>query len=49
VTWIFFIAAIVVIAVFLLRQFDKVAGRGPKQVSDGLQRSRREREKKLAR
>lgn len=30
---------VIVIAVVLLRGFDRVAGRGPKQVSDGINRS----------
>ena len=29
----------VVIAVFLLRGFDQIAGRGPKQVSGGIERA----------
>ena len=27
-----------IIAVFLLKQFDKISGRGPKQVSDGIKK-----------
>jgi hypothetical protein len=30
---------IVIAAVFLLKGFDKIAGRGPKQVSDGIRDS----------
>lgn len=30
---------IVIIAVVLLKGFDEVAGRGPKQVSEGIQRA----------
>jgi len=33
-------AAIIFVAVLLLRGFDRVAGRGPKQVSDGIARAR---------
>ena len=31
---------LVVIAVVLLRGFDRIAGRGPKQVKDGINRSK---------
>jgi hypothetical protein len=37
--WIFL--AIIVGAVVVLRAFDSIAGRGPKQVSDGILRTRR--------
>lgn len=30
---------IIIIAFFLLKGFDKVAGRGPKQVTDGINKS----------
>jgi hypothetical protein len=30
---------VVIVAVLLLRGFDRIAGRGPKQVSDGIARS----------
>ena len=30
---------VIVVAVVLLKQFDKVAGRGPKQVTDGIESS----------
>ena len=33
------LVAVVVISVFLLKGFDAVAGRGPKQVTDGIDRS----------
>jgi hypothetical protein len=33
------ILAIAVIAVLLLKVFDVIAGRGPKQVSDGIRRA----------
>lgn len=39
-----FIGALAVVAVALLKQFDKIAGRGPKQVADGI-RMERERRK----
>ena len=34
------LVVIVIIAVVLLKGFDQVAGRGPKQVSDGIHRAR---------
>jgi hypothetical protein len=34
------VLAIAAVAVFLLKIFDFVAGRGPKQVSDGIRRTR---------
>ena len=37
------LVAIVVVAVFVLKGFDVVAGRGPKQISDGIERSRQMR------
>ena len=33
------LVAIVAVAVLLLKAFDEVAGRGPKQVSDGVHRA----------
>ncbi|MBI5753673.1 hypothetical protein HZA40_00835 [Candidatus Peregrinibacteria bacterium] len=35
-----FIIVVVSISVFLLKQFDKVAGRGPKQIKDGINSSK---------
>lgn len=35
-----FIGALAVVAVALLKQFDKIAGRGPKQVADGIEMAR---------
>ena len=32
-----FVVAVAVVAVVLLKQFDKLAGRGPKQVADGIE------------
>lgn len=37
--WVIFFV-VVGLAVILLRGFDSVAGRGPKQVSDGINRSK---------
>lgn len=34
-----FLVVVVVIAVVLLKGFDQIAGRGPKQVSDGIRQS----------
>lgn len=34
-----FVLLIVVVAVLLLRGFDQIAGRGPKQVSGGIERA----------
>lgn len=34
-----FLAMIVIVAVVLLKGFDRIAGRGPKQVSDGIRDS----------
>ena len=36
---------IIVIAVLLLKGFDQLAGRGPKQVSDGIKRERKSDER----
>lgn len=33
------LVVVVALAVFFLRGFDRVAGRGPKQVKDGINRS----------
>jgi hypothetical protein len=33
------IIVIVVLAIFLLRGFDRIAGRGPQQVKDGINQS----------
>jgi len=35
------VIVIVVLAILFLRGFDRVAGRGPKQVSDGVERAER--------
>lgn len=37
------IVALVAVSVLLLKQFDKVAGRGAKQVADGIKQSQGER------
>jgi hypothetical protein len=37
--WTFF-AVVIIIAVVLLKGFDVIAGRGPKQVSDGIGKAR---------
>lgn len=37
--WIIVFAIITLIAVFLLKGFDRIAGRGPKQVRDGINQS----------
>lgn len=36
-----FVGALAVVAVALLKQFDKIAGRGPKQVADGIEMARK--------
>ncbi len=36
----------VIVAVVLLKGFDRIAGRGPKQVADGIERARK-REKRI--
>jgi hypothetical protein len=38
-----FVGLIGVVAVYLLRQFDRLAGRGPQQVADGIEMARRGR------
>ena len=35
------IVIVVVAAVFVLKGFDEIAGRGPKQISDGIKRAKR--------
>lgn len=37
------IVVIIVLAVVLLRGFDRIAGRGPKQVADGINKSKKDR------
>lgn len=38
--WLFLVfIGIVILSVFLLRGFDRVAGRGPKQIKDGIESS----------
>jgi hypothetical protein len=39
-TGLIILALLIAAAVFLLKQFDKIAGRGPKQVSDGIRAAR---------
>ena len=34
------VVVVIIIAVVLLKAFDMIAGRGPKQVSDGIHRAR---------
>lgn len=31
------IAALIAVSIVVLKQFDKIAGRGPKQIADGIQ------------
>ena len=38
--WVVVLGLVVIIAIILLNGFDKIAGRGPKQVSDGIDRAR---------
>lgn len=35
------IIGVVVLAVVFLKKFDKVAGRGPKQIEDGIRQSKK--------
>jgi len=37
-----FFGIIAVVAVYLLKQFDKIAGRGPQQVADGIRMARKD-------
>lgn len=37
---IFWVVVVLVAAVWLLRGFDRISGRGPKQVSDGIGQSK---------
>ena len=39
-----FVGLIGVVAVYLLRQFDKIAGRGPQQVADGIEMARKRKD-----
>lgn len=46
--WLVFLGVVVLIAIVFLKGFDMIAGRGPKQVSDGIRRARaRESEERI--